>query len=146
MDRGKYLLLFLYTSTPSRCIDHLLHLQSNRHENPWISKCGWKIHLFWDNHVTITYWVKERVQKFTFLKHHRDRSQTLSLPSISMEALIFWKDTVTVNPNKFSSNTIFRFYTWGKFYMVKFDYFSRRPNKVEERFWNIFIWPLCLWY
>ena len=44
--------------------------------------------------------MKKRVRKFTFLKHSR---------------------TATVNLKKFSSNTIFRLYTWGKFYMVKFD-------------------------
>ena len=55
------------------------------------------------------------------------------------ETLIFWKHTVPVNLKKFSSNTISRLYTWGKFYMVKLNYFSGRPNKVKERFWNILI-------
>ena len=31
------------------------------------------------------------------------------------ETLIFLKHTVTVNLKKFSSKTIFRLYTWGKF-------------------------------
>ena len=55
------------------------------------------------------------------------------------EKLIVWTHTVPVNHKKLSSNTIFRLYTSEKFYMVKFLYFSRRPNKGKEMFWNILI-------
>ena len=58
----------------------------------------------------------------------------------------FWKHAVTVSLKKPFSNTLFRWYTFGKFYLVKFSYFSGRPNKMKERFWNIFDWPLCGWY
>ena len=96
-----------------------------RDVNPRLSKCEWN--LFCDNHVIITYWLKS-VRKFTFLKHHS----------------FFWKHAVTVNLKKFSSNTIFRWYTFRKLWL--FNYFSGRPNKVKERFWNVSDWALCGWY
>ena len=46
--------------------------------------------------------------------------------------LIFWKLAVTVNLKKLASNTIFWWYTFGKFYIVKFNYYSERLNK----FWK----------
>ena len=95
----------------------------------WFSKCGRKVNLFCDNQVLITYWLKNRIRKLTFLKYS-----------------FFWKCIGTVNLKKFSSNTIFTWYTFGKFYIVKFNYFSGRPNKVQEMFWNIFDWSLCWWY
>ena len=58
----------------------------------------------------------------------------------------FRKKAVTINLNKFSSNTSFRWYTFEKFYNVKFRYFSGRPNKTKKMFWNIFNWPPCWWY
>ena len=39
----------------------------------------------------------------------------------------------------FFENTIFRWYTFGKSYTVKFNYFSVRPNKVKESFKLILI-------
>ena len=69
------------------------------------------------NHVIITYWLEKRVRKLTFLKHS-----------------FFWKDIATVNLKKFSGNKIFRCYPYGKFYMVKINYFSGRPNKGKKRF------------
>ena len=67
--------------------------------------------------------LKKRIRKFTFLKYS-----------------IFGKRTFTVNLKNFSSNINFRWYTFGKFYIVKFNYFSGEPNKGKERFWNIFDW------
>ena len=57
----------------------------------------------------------------------------------------FGKRTVTVLM-KFSSNTIFRWYTFGKFYIVKFNYFRWRHSNVNQRFFNILDWPLSWWY
>ena len=51
-----------------------------------------------------------------------------------------------LNLKKFSLNSVFRWYRFGKFYIVKFNYFSGRPYMVKERFWNIFDWALCEWY
>ena len=30
-----------------------------------------------------------------------------------------------------------------KFYIAKFNYLIETPNKVKERFSNVFDWPLC---
>ena len=95
----------------------------------WFSKCGRKVNLFCDNQVILTYWLRNRIRKLAFLKYS-----------------FFLKCTGTVSLKKFSSNTIFTWYTFGKFYIVKFNCFSGRPNKVQEMFWNIFDWSLCWWY
>ena len=71
----------------------------------------------------------KRARKFTILKH-----------------LLFRKLTATANLKKFFSNTIFRWYTFSEFYIVKFNFFSWRTNKMKESFWNIFNWPLYGWY
>ena len=42
----------------------------------------------------------------------------------------FGECTVTVNVKKFSSNTIFRWYAFGKFYIFKFNYFSGRCFEI----------------
>ena len=55
------------------------------------------------------------------------------------EILIYWKRTVAVNPKKLSSSTIFRWYTFAKFYIVKYNHFSGGPNKTKDIFWNIFL-------
>ena len=68
-----------------------------------------------------------RIRKFTLLKY-------------SLLKMYCW----TFNLKKFSLNTIFRWYTFGTFCIVKFNYFSGRPNKVKEKFWNIFDWTLLL--
>ena len=34
----------------------------------------------------------------------------------------------------FKYSSIFRLQTFGKFYMVKINYFSKKPNKMKERF------------
>ena len=60
------------------------------------------------------HWLK-REKKFTFLKHS-----------------FFWKHVVTVNFKELSSNTIFRWYTFEKFFMVKFNYFSRRLLLIDH--------------
>ena len=43
----------------------------------------------------------------------------------------FWKRTVKVNLNKFSSNTIFRWYTLRKFHIIKFNYLSGGARGFE---------------
>ena len=91
--------------------------------NLWFQKYGGKVNLF--RHNQLIDWKRIFLHVFEVL-------------------IFFWKLTVTVNPNKFSSNTIFRWYTFGKFYIVKFNYFSERPNTVKERFWNIFDWKISL--
>ena len=45
----------------------------------------------------------------------------------------------TANLEKFSSNTIFRWYTLATFYIVKFNYFSERPNKGKRKFLKYFL-------
>ena len=65
------------------------------------------------------------MRKFRFLKY-----------------LFFRKITVTVNLEKLSSNTIFGWYTFGRFHIAKFNYFNGRPNKVKERF-EIFLTEHC---
>ena len=67
------------------------------------------------------------------------------------EVLFFFfrKRTVTDKLKNFSSNTFFKWYTLENIYFVKlnyFNYFSRISNKVKEKFWNIFDWPLCRWH
>ena len=64
---------------------------------------------------------KKSLRKFTFLKHS-----------------FFWKRTVTVNLKKLSSNTIFRWYTFGKFYNIKFNYFSGGARGFEIFFIELF--------
>ena len=90
----------------------------------WFLRCGCKVNLFCDNQVLITHWWKKD-KKFTFSKN-----------SFS------WKCTVTVNLKKFSSNTTFRWYTFGKFFIVKFNYSSGRLIRWKRYFWSIFDWPL----
>ena len=116
---------------PPLVVRRVFHYTCNiiRDAKLWFSKCGWKVNLFCDNQVKITYSLKNRIRKFTFLRYS-----------------FFWKRTDTLNLMKISSKTIFTWYTFGKFYIAKFSYFSGRPNKVKEILWNIFDWPLCLWY
>ena len=88
-----------------------------RDVNQWFWICGLKVNLFFDNHVVIiTYWLEKMLRKFTFLKY----------------SFFFWKSTVTVNLKKFSSSSIFRWHTFGKFCIVKFNYFRGRYNTVKE--------------
>ena len=99
--------LFLFSYIP---LSHLIVLQASYYtcsaisdENPWLSKCGWKVNLFCDNNnVTITYWVKKRVRKFILKTFCYCQSHKILF--------------------------VFLLYTWGKFYMVKFNYFSGRAN------------------
>ena len=51
--------------------------------------------------------------------------------SIFLKYSFFWRCTVIVNLKKISRNTIFSSYIFGIFYIVKFKYFSRRPNKMK---------------
>ena len=115
MDRRKDLLLLPYTYIPSSSTVGLqLHRQHYQRCEPMISKMWEKANLFWVNHIIIT----------------------------SLQNSRFWRRTVTVNLKKFSSNTIFRCYIFGIFYIVKFNYFNGRPNEVKKSFWNIFDGPL----
>ena len=72
--------------------------------------------MFSNNHVIKTCWLKW-VRNFTSLKHS-----------------VFWKDTVTFNLKKFCSNSTFRWYTFGRFYIKKFDYFSGKPKRWKRGF------------
>ena len=130
MNREKDSHLLSYTFTPSLVLWTSYYTYNIiRDVNLWFSKCGWKENLLCEIQVVITYWLKKRIRKFTFLKY-----------------TFFWKSTVTVTPKKFSSKTIWRWYTFGKFYISRFNYFSGTRNKVKEKFWNIIDWPLCWWY
>ena len=51
------------------------------------------------------------------------------------EVLIILKRTVTVSHKKFSWNTIIRLCTFGKFYIVKLNYFSEW--NVSKHFWLV---------
>ena len=129
MGWGKDPLLLPYTYTSSSSFWSLLpHLQYYQICKSMIFKRWGKLNLE-NNQVIVTYWLKKEIRKLTLLKY-----------SFS------WNRTVTVNLMKLSSNNNFRWYNFGKFYIVKFNYFSGKPNKVKEMFWNIFYWPLCWWY
>ena len=124
LDRRKDSLLLLHTYTSSTStLGLLLHVQYYQRCKPMISKIWGKVNLF--RHNQLIDWKRIFLHVF--------------------EVLIFlWKRTVTVNLKKVSSNTIFRWYTFGEFYIVKFNYFSERPNTVNKRFWNIFDWKISL--
>ena len=110
-----------------------------RDVNPWFWKCGWKVNLFCDNHVIITYRPKKRYENSRFWSTHCFLVFVLFF-------VFFGKRTIRVNLSKFSPNTIFRIYFVGIFHIVKFNDFNGRLNKVNKRCWNIFDWPLCWWY
>ena len=116
-----------YTSSCS-IVSHLLHMLYYQRCESMILKTGVKSKfVLWQ--LPYYNWLKKNDKKIHLF-----------------EVLVFWKRTVIVDLKKFSSNTIFRWYTFREFYIVKFSYFSERPNKVKERLWNIFDWPLCWWY
>ena len=120
-----------YTYTPSSStVDLVLHLQYYQKSELMILKPWLKSKfVLWQPHY-YKLLTEKRMRKCTFF-----------------EVLIFfWKRTATVNRKKLSSNTIFRLKNFGKFYTVKVNYFSERPNKVKERCWHIFDWPPCCWY
>ena len=103
---------YIYTSSSST-VSLLLHLQYYQNE-PMILKMWLKIKfVLWQPRYCklLTRKIK---RKFTFLNYS-----------------FFWKRTAIVNLKKFSSNTVFRLYNFGEFYLVKFSYFSGKPNKVE---------------
>ena len=56
-----------------------------------------------------------------------------------------WKNDKKV-PVFFFETTIFRWYTLGKFYIAKLNYFSGISNKGNKKFWKIFDWLLCWRY
>ena len=126
MDRGKDPLLFPNTYTPSSSTAHLQYYQ--RCES-LIFKIWGKLNLLCDNQIIKTEKKDKKIHIFQVLSS-------------------FQKRTAIVNLKKFSSNTIFItiIYTFGKFYVAKFNDFSERPNNAKEMFWNIFDWPLCWWY
>ena len=61
------------------------------------------------------------------------------------EVLIFLKTYCYCQSQEIFFKHHLWWYTFGKFYIAKFNYFSGRPYKVKEMFWNIFYWPLCWW-
>ena len=127
LDRGKDSLLLPYTYTPSSStVDLLLHLRYYQRCKSTIFGVWVNVNVFRYNQVIIIYWLIKRIRKFTFLR-----------------CSFNWKHSVTISLKKFSSNTIFSWYNFGKFYIVKLNYFSGRTNKAKEMFWNIFNWPLC---
>ena len=108
LDRGKDPLLLLYTYTPSSStVGLLLHLQYYQRCKSAFLKIRGNINVFRDNQVIIIYWVIKSIRRFTLLRYS-----------------FFWKHTATISLKKFSSNTIFSWYNFGKFYIVKFNYFS----------------------
>ena len=130
MDRGKdpFFLPCNFTSFGGTLV-LLLHVQFCQRYEPIIWRMLVKSkfalwHLLYYNLLTVKNHKKIHVFKYSF----------------------FFKLTGTVSLKKFSSNTILRSCTFGKFYIVKFNHFSRRPDEVKERFWNIFDGPLCWWY
>ena len=130
MDREKDPLLLRYTYTLSiDTVDLIQHLQLYQ-------RCELMILTMWVKSISVLWQPRyynllseKSIIKFTFLK-----------------CSFFRKRTVTANLKKFCSNTIFRWFAFRKFYIVKFNYFCGRHNKVKEKFWNIFNRPLCWWY
>ena len=114
LDRRKDLLLLAYTYIPSTStVGLLLHLQHYQ-------RCELMI---------LKMWVKS---KFVLCQPRYYNLLTEKYKEIHvLEVLSFERRTLAVNLKKFSRNTIFRWYIFGKFYFVKFNYFSRRPNKVK---------------
>ena len=114
MDRGKDPLLFPNTYTPS---SSTVHLQYYQRCESLIFKIWGKQNLLCDNQIIKTEKKDKKIHIFQVLSSFRKR-------------------TVIVNLKKFSSNTIFVtiIYTFGKFYVAKFNDFSERPNNVKEMF------------
>ena len=103
---------FIYTSSSST-MGVLLHLQYYQNK-PMILKMWLKRKfVLWQSRYCKLLTGKI-IRKFTFLHYS-----------------FFWKRTAIVNLKKFSSNTVFRLYTFRELYIVKFSYFSGKPNKVE---------------
>ena len=127
-DRGKDPLLLPYTYIPSSStvVPPLLPLQYYQRCKFTIFRIWRNVNVFRDNQVIIIYWLIKRIRNLTFLRYS-----------------FFWKHTVTISLNKFSSNIIFSWYNFGKFDIANFNYFGGRPNKVKEMFWKIFDWTLC---
>ena len=108
---GKNPIFLPYTYTLSSSILHMQYYQ--RYElkifKMWVKN---KFVLWQPRFYNLL--TEEKDKKFTFLKYSD-----------------FWKRFITVNLKKFSLYTIFRWYTVGKFYMVKFNYFSGRSRCFE---------------
>ena len=130
MDRRKYPFFLLCKFTPfGSTLGLLLHLQYYQRCEPIILKMWVKSKfVLWQPRYYNLLTVKNN-KKLTFLKY-----------------FFFWELAGTVSLKKIFSNTILRSCAFGKFYIARFNYFSGRPNKVKERFWNIFDWLLCWWY
>ena len=127
-EREKDPLLLPYTHIrSSSTVDFILHLQ-------YYQRCEFMIFKMWVESKFVLWqppyydWLKKMIRKFTFLKYSLFKN--VLLLSISRNSL----QTSSLDD------------TFGKFYIVKFNYFSERPSKVKERFWNIFDWRLCWWY
>ena len=104
----------------------LLHLQYYQNE-PMILKMWLKgKFVLWQSRYCKLLTGKT-IRKFTFLNYS-----------------FFWKRTAIVNLKKFSSNTVFRLYTFREFYIVKFIYFSGKPNKVKQVLKYFWLTPMLL--
>ena len=112
MNRRKGSLFLLYTYTQSNgTVGLLLHPQYYQRWKPLILKMWMKSKfVLWQPRY---YDLLTEENTFTLLKY----------------SFFFWK--CTVNLNKFSSNTIFRWCTFGKFYIIKFNYFGEGARGFE---------------
>ena len=116
---------YIYTSSSST-MGPLLHLQYYQNE-PMILKMWLKgKFVLWQSRYCKLLTGKT-IRKFTFLNYS-----------------FFWKRTAIVNLKKFSSNTVFRLYTFREFYIVKFSYFSGKPNKVKQVLKYFWLTPMLL--
>ena len=109
MGKGNDTLLLPYSYTLSvSTVGLLLHLQCCHRCETISFKIWGKINLIYDNKDIINYWLRKKDNQIR-----------------AFEELIVWKWAVDLK--KFSSNTIFRWYTFGKFHIDKFNYSHGRP-------------------
>ena len=124
MDRGKDPFLLPYTYTPSSStMDLLLPLEYYQECEPIIFKMFVKSKFVLWQPRYYNLMTEKGIRKFTLFNSREYNVVLIFLKTPSLDDILL-----------------------GKFYIVKFNYFSGRPNKMEERFWNIFDWPLCWWY
>ena len=128
MVKHNLLLPYTYNSSSST-VDLLLHLQYFRHVDPII--------------------LKMRVKSKFILwqpRYYKNRSDWKTEKKIHVfVVLIFFENILLLSISRSSIQTPYLDdILLGKFYIVKFNGFSRGPVKVEKRFWNILDWPLVL--
>ena len=108
---------FLYLYTLCSNVGLLLHLQYH-HVN------------LWDENL-LKMWVKSKFVLWQ-LGYYNLLTEKKEKKIHVFEVLIFLKTSCYCQSQVFSLNTVFRWYTLEKFYVVIFNYFSGRPNKVKE--------------